>query len=952
MAKEPAAEIEGPPMSQQGANGREELLEGFDRAWRAGQPFRLDQFVQAFLGDPSLDGPTRHELLTELIKIDLEYRWRSGPSSERLRLEDYLRDFPELGPVERLPPQLIGEEYQVRQRWGDQPNHAEYEARFRSQGTQLREVLQRIDTYLAAEAPRQDGILRHGPKNGEKVARRTGLGRPAPHVISVDALLDALRQYRLLGPTQLDALVHDVQGRFSQPQDLAKELLQRNWLTPYQVNQLLVGRGSELVLGPYLLLQRLGEGGAGQVFKAYHQTMSRLVALKIIRQELLNDDEVVARFRREFQVLSRLNHPNVVHAYDAGAAGTGHFLAMEYVEGTDLAKLVKQCGPLPVMQACAYVRQAALGLQHAHEKGLVHRDIKPHNLIMSLREGRIKVADLGLARLAQAATGEMTAALASGRTAGTLTPPGTVMMGTADYLAPEQALEFHKADIRADIYSLGCTLWYLLVGQPPFPADTLAEKLLSHQTKEPPAIKKLRPDVPTSLASVLQRMLEKRPQDRYQTPADVAAALATFVRSGDEGDLDFDSGGWSLRAQVSTTWTMLRKFARRNKAFTAAVVAALVLLTWSSVSNYRANKRLVEERQRTLKAVPAMVEAARLAVEKQRFDNALTQLNVALAYDPEYGEARLLRGQVLIVQRDFAHARQELERCLARQPADRSTEKLLMLCSRARPGEEATLLELAYVFEQEQKMPALAEGLLKPIAPSSAEARTRLLKLYQERIENRWKGAGNRLVVDPAGIFQLELWGHGGVVNRLDILQGMPLTALNLDACSGVEDLTPLKGMPLRTIYLRGCSGVRDLTPLKGMPLTGLLCLDGCSGVQDLTPLKGMALTGLSLGKCGLVRDLAPLKGMLLTELDLDQSGVRDLSPLQGMPLIRLILDTEGRRSVRDLSPLAGMKLIEIRFSLATTAGIDELRKMRTLEKINDMPSQEFWKKYDSGKSK
>src|SRR5262249_28511053 len=179
----------------------------------------------------------------------------------------------------------------------------------------------------------------------------------------------------------------------------AKELLSRNWLTAYQLNQLLQGHGGDLVLGPYVLLERLGEGGAGQVFKARHQKLLRVVALKLIREELLTDAEVVARFYREIQVLSQLDHPNIIHAYDAGPAGATHFLAMEFVEGTDLGKLVKRGGPLPIQQACEYVRQAAGGLQHAHERGLVHRDIKPHNLIMSLRDGLIKVADLGLARL-------------------------------------------------------------------------------------------------------------------------------------------------------------------------------------------------------------------------------------------------------------------------------------------------------------------------------------------------------------------------------------------------------------------------------------------------------------------------------------------------------------------------------------------------------------------------
>src|SRR5262249_51548490 len=163
--------------------------------------------------------------------------------------------------------------------------------------------------------------------------------------------------------------------------------------------------------GSYLIVERLGEGGAGQVFKARHLKMDRVVALKVIRKELLADAEVVGRFYREIQILSQLDHPNVVRAYDAGPAGPTHFLAMEFVEGTDLGKLVKKGGPLPVQQACEYIRQAALGLQHAHERGLVHRDIKPHNLIMSVRDALIKVADLGLARLPRTMNAEVTAAL-------------------------------------------------------------------------------------------------------------------------------------------------------------------------------------------------------------------------------------------------------------------------------------------------------------------------------------------------------------------------------------------------------------------------------------------------------------------------------------------------------------------------------------------------------------
>ncbi|MBY0527566.1 MAG: serine/threonine protein kinase [Gemmataceae bacterium] len=364
--------------------------------------------------------------------------------------------------------------------------------------------------------------------------------------------LDALRDARILSSTQQDE-VRTLQSRIANPRALAKELIQRGWLTPYQVNQLFLGKGSELVMGAYSVLERLGEGGTGQVFKARHMRMERTVALKLIRQELLSDPEVVGRFYREVQVLSQLSHPNIVHAYDAGPLGAAHFLVMEYVEGTDLSAMVKKQGPLGWEQSCDYISQAAQGLQHAHERALVHRDIKPSNLLVTRDQGpkakvnvaeakivsdaaatqaiaapvlhpwgQVKLLDLGLARLRKGVDGELTQ---------TLTPvgAGAVTMGTPDYLAPEQALDFHQVDIRADIYGLGCTLYYLLTGKPPFAGGTLAQKLMRHQQVEAPSLKQSRTDLPAGLEPILRKMMAKKPEDRYQTPAQVATALATLT---------------------------------------------------------------------------------------------------------------------------------------------------------------------------------------------------------------------------------------------------------------------------------------------------------------------------------------------------------------------------------------------------------------------------------------
>jgi serine/threonine-protein kinase len=334
---------------------------------------------------------------------------------------------------------------------------------------------------------------------------------------SVTDLVELLRQCRLLEPAQEAELLRHLVSGFREPRALARELIRRGWLTPYQANQLLLGRGRDLLLGSYVLLERLAKGGMGQVFKAKNWKVGRVVALKVILKERLTWPGIVRRFRREILAAAHLNHPNVVHAYDADEVRGTYFFVMEYVEGTDLARLVKERGPLPVAQACDYVRQAALGLQHAHERGLVHRDIKPSNLLVT-RKGVVKVLDLGLARLEEGIED-------GGSRSSTLTKEGMVV-GTVDYIAPEQALNCHSADIRADLYSLGCTFFFLLTGRVPFPGRNSTDKLLQHQMEAPPPVGRLRAGVPPRVAAVVARLMAKRPLDRYQTPGELAAALA------------------------------------------------------------------------------------------------------------------------------------------------------------------------------------------------------------------------------------------------------------------------------------------------------------------------------------------------------------------------------------------------------------------------------------------
>jgi serine/threonine protein kinase len=265
----------------------------------------------------------------------------------------------------------------------------------------------------------------------------------------------------------------------------------------------------------YRILRMLGAGGKGTVYLAEHQLMERPVALKILNRSLTDAPAAVQRFRREVKAAAKLAHPNIVTAYDAEQAGDIHFLVMEYVEGQSLENLVAQRGPLPPALACIYARQAALGLQHAFERGMVHRDIKPQNLMLT-PAGQVKILDFGLARFARE-TAPLLAAPLSPLALPALTQTGSVM-GTPDYIAPEQAADCHTADVRADLYSLGGTLYYLLTGRAPFPQGTVLDKLLAHAEHQPEPLTALRPDLPPEVVRVVGRLLAKDPARRYPTP--------------------------------------------------------------------------------------------------------------------------------------------------------------------------------------------------------------------------------------------------------------------------------------------------------------------------------------------------------------------------------------------------------------------------------------------------
>lgn len=340
--------------------------------------------------------------------------------------------------------------------------------------------------------------------------------------ITADKVFDLIEKSKLVDPEAFSArkesLIQSADAAILEdPVAVCKSFEDAGLLTRWQSEKILQGKYKGFFLGKHKLLGHIGTGGMSSVYLGEHLVLKHRRAVKVLPKSKLGNSSYLERFQREAKAIASLNHPNIVRAYDIDHEKDTHYIVMEYIEGVDLQILVKKHGPLPYAIVADYIAQAAHGLQHAHEQGLIHRDVKPANFLINT-EGVIKVLDLGLALYQDQSDASLTMEY------------NDKVLGTADYLAPEQAINSHTVDNRADIYGLGCTMYFLLTGHPPFPDGSIPSRIVKHQNSMPEDIRKDRPDCPGELDGICVKMMQKDPKFRYQDCNQVAAALENWLQ--------------------------------------------------------------------------------------------------------------------------------------------------------------------------------------------------------------------------------------------------------------------------------------------------------------------------------------------------------------------------------------------------------------------------------------
>ncbi|HZZ79318.1 MAG TPA: protein kinase [Gemmataceae bacterium] len=746
------------------------------------------------------------------------------------------------------------------------------------------------------------------------------------------------------------------------------------------MHNLIDGKGNDGAR--YVVENELARGGMGAVMRAVDCDIRREVAVKYLLDQA--DRGKKQRFVEEAQITGQLEHPNIVPIHELGIdADKRIFFAMKMVRGRSLADILKELektessGARRRSAAAPEFSQSRLlnifisicnALAYAHSRGVVHRDLKPANIMVG-DFGEVYVMDWGLAKVLKRGVVATTAAGpalaipvakmaepfdfaappmatpvgATSHASGTkvvtsrdadadLTQDGAIL-GTPVYMPPEQAAgKIDDIDERSDIYSMGAILYEMLALEPPIDRQggywpilmrVTQGNIVPPQAKNPQRAGRISPE----LSAIAMKALSKDKADRYATVEALRRDVELFME------------GRSVSAKEDTRTELLIKFVKRNKAFSAATAAAAVLLfivvSWAMIANYRERRETQraydayaieqkEKEERTRRAVPALVEIARRDAELRHFKKALEQVQLALEYDPNHVQGRLLHAQLLMVNQDFKKAVEELETYLAKNPKDGHARELKKLCAKADPAaqDKGPMVQIAQVLTA-QNQPGMAEGFLRHYGKDGNEVRAELLSLYRKRIAAHWPSLGDLLTMD-AKTGDLSMNVEGDQVTNLAPLKDIPLRTLNISG-RNIEDLSAVRGMPLVSIRLFWCERIKHLNDLKGIPLTSIY-LQRCFALTDISGLAGAPLTSIDISECNSLSDFAPLRGAPLERVEVNGSSVSNLDALNGPALEFLKLSSCP--NVRDISPLQGAKIRTLVLSGLSVADLGPLKGM------------------------